>query len=98
MPITQIGTWNPEKYFYNIGGYSVAPQYYDAFVQASKRNQWGCLDIHGEYNSLTTTWNGRDGNADDDYEVSVYRLGRKATGDILDGQQWHQVPERGSNA
>jgi protein gp37 len=55
--------------------------------------KWGCLDHSGLYREETTTWNGREGCASDDYEVTVYRVGKKAAGDLLDGKRWKQLPE-----
>ncbi len=53
---------------------------------------WGLLTLDGEYLPTTTTWNGRQNDPDDNYEVSIYRVGKKAAGRALDGRTWDEYP------
>lgn len=74
---------DPERF-----GWTVRPEWGEAVHGA----RWGNLNITGRYLDGTTTWNGRQGDPDDDYEVTVYRVGKKAAGRLLDGQAWDEVP------
>jgi protein gp37 len=54
---------------------------------------WGCLSRSGNWFPLTTTWNGRQGDERDDFEYSMYRVGKKRAGRLLDGREWNEMPE-----
>lgn len=53
--------------------------------------EWGTIDYDGDYFKQTTPWNGHDD--DGNGEAIVYRLGKKQTGDLIDGVQYHEFPE-----
>jgi len=59
---------------------------------AAGAKQWGCLDVNGTFTPLTTTWNGRQEDERDNYEVTVYRVGKKRAGRLLDGREWNEYP------
>lgn len=69
-------------------GWKILPEW----KEAVKGRESGCLSKSGEYLKDTTTWNGRQGNPEDDYEVSVYKVGKHAAGRLLDGQIWDEFP------
>jgi len=54
--------------------------------------EWGCLQHDGTYWKETTTWNSRQEAAQDNYEVTIYRVGHKASGRTLDGKIWDESP------
>ncbi len=58
-----------------------------------KGSEWGVMDIHGEYCSRTSAWNGLTGKDSPTGEVYMYRVGKAAAGHLLDGKEWHQFPE-----
>jgi protein gp37 len=58
--------------------------------------EWGILDFDGNYSPETTTWNMREESPDDNYEASIYRVGKKRAGRELDGQTWDEFPEEGA--
>lgn len=53
---------------------------------------WGCLALDGEFWPETSNWNGRQAEPPD-WEVTVYKVGKKAAGRLLDGREWNEVPE-----
>lgn len=59
---------------------------------AIKDKEWGCFDLDGMYLEGQTTWNGRQNAERDNYEVTVYRVGKHAAGRTLDGQTWDEFP------
>lgn len=56
-------------------------------------NNWGTLNIRGDWFPLTTTWNGRQFDPWHDYECAMVRVGKKRAGRLLDGRVWDQYPE-----
>lgn len=64
----------------------------DEWQAAIKGVEWGCLEEDGTYWKETTTWNGRQEAAQDNHEVTIYRVGHKASGRTLDGKIWDQFP------
>lgn len=65
-------------------GWRVRPEW----LPVIQGKEWGYLDINGKYQKATTTWNGRQNDPRDDYEVIVYKVGKHAAGRLLDGQEW----------
>lgn len=61
--------------------------------QVANPGEWGIVNIHGKYLSKTTTWNGRQNNPDDEYETTVYRIGKKLAGCMLDGVEYKEWPK-----
>lgn len=68
-------------------------EFHPGWRDVIKGKEWGCLGISGKYLECTTTWNGRQGNPDDDYEVTVYKVGKHAAGRLLDGETWSEFPQ-----
>jgi protein gp37 len=83
IPKTECGEFIPEF------GWQVKA----SWTNVVKGHEWGCLDIDSNYDEGTTTWNGRQGDARDGYEVTVYRVGKKAAGAMLDGREWKEFPD-----
>lgn len=69
-------------------GWTLRDEWHDAVKGAA----WGCLSRSGKYLPGTTTWNGRQEDPEDDFEVTVYRVGKKAAGRLLDGREWSEFP------
>jgi protein gp37 len=65
----------------------------DTFWDQPGKKEWGALDDEGNYFSTATPWNGNQAEDSDLNEYSVYRVGRKETGRILDGRTWEEMPE-----
>lgn len=53
--------------------------------------RWGVLTLDGEFFENTTPWNGRN-EIPPDFEATVYHIGKKAAGRLLDGRQWDEFP------
>lgn len=83
IPKTEITYLNPD------GDWRIKPEW----LEAVRGKEWGCLDASGKYFQETTTWNGRQYDEQDDYEVSIYKVGKHAAGHLLDGQEWSQFPD-----
>lgn len=64
------------------------------FLNTVRGKAWGCLDVHGNYQPETTTWNGTQDDPDYEREVTVYRVGKHAAGRLLDGQEWSEYPTK----
>lgn len=71
------------------GRWRVRPEW----MPVTQGKRWGCLSIDGEYRPETTTWNGRQNDPQDDYEVIVYGVGKHAAGRLLDGREWNEMPQ-----
>lgn len=84
---SEIATFDPNEDF--LPDWKFKPGWLDAI----RDKEWGCLDINGKYLKETTSWNGRQNDPQDDYEVTVYRVGKHAAGHLLDGQEWNQFPD-----
>jgi protein gp37 len=61
-------------------------------ITPPKYTKWGCIDYNGKFLAETTTWNGREGNPYDNFEYTMIKVGRKASGRLLEGQEWNQMP------
>jgi protein gp37 len=57
------------------------------------QSDFGTLTRSGEWFHTATTWNGREGAAQDDYEYTMRNVGKKAAGRLLDGVEWNEFPE-----
>jgi protein gp37 len=87
----QWGEWIGKRQiatFDSYWGWTVRDEWMDAI--SDKR--WGALRVNGAFSPLTTTWNGTQESPDDEYETTVYRVGKKAAGRLLDGREWNEVP------
>lgn len=62
------------------------------FLNTVRGKAWGCLNVTGQYSPETTPWNGRQDDPDNEREVTVYRVGKKAAGRNLDGREWNEYP------
>lgn len=62
-------------------------------VEVPEGADWGTITVEGQYFPNTTPFNGRDD--DGDGEVVVYRVGKAAAGNFLDGKQYQQMPDDG---
>lgn len=91
VPVTEIADFDWAKR-HGLGGWVVRNDYRAAYERAMQRDQWGALDIDGNYSPATTTWNGRQGDPDDRWEVSIVRLGKKAAGRLLVDELWEEFP------
>lgn len=56
-----------------------------------KGEQWGTLDKNGNWFPETTPWNGKTGKDSDAGEVVMIRVGRKASGRLLDGVEHDEL-------
>lgn len=59
----------------------------------SKGSPWGLLRYDGTYLPETTPWNGRQEDPQRDYEVTVFEVGKKAAGRLLDNREWNESPK-----
>lgn len=59
-------------------------------IKGKRDNSWGTLDQEGNW---FPPWNGRQWDDSSEGECSMYRVGKKAAGRILDGRTWDEVPE-----
>lgn len=64
----------------------------DTFWDQLGKKEWDALDDEGNYFSTATPWNANQGEDSDLKEYSVYRVGRKVAGRILDGRTWEEAP------
>lgn len=87
----QNGTWisKPQIAYLNEYKWVVRPEWKEI---VSSTREWGVLDADGEYRPETTTWNGRQGDERDNYEVSIYKVGKHRAGRLLDGREWNEFP------
>lgn len=87
----QWGEWIPKTEIgqRNEYGFQVKPEWLDAV----NGREWGCLDASGHYSEGTTTWNGRQLSPQDDYEVSIFRVGKKRASRLLEGREWNEFPK-----
>ena len=53
--------------------------------------EWGVVHIDGSWFPRATCWNGHDD--DGSGEAQMTRVGKRAAGHLLDGQEWRQMPE-----
>ena len=56
------------------------------------RNQWGTLDLAGNWFPETTPWNGHTGIDSPTGEQVMYRVGKANAGRVLDGRIWSEMP------
>lgn len=82
IPKTQIADFRRDV---GLGGWVVRSEW----TPRIQDKPWGCLDIHGTFQEETTTWNGNQEARRDDYEVTVYRVGKNTAGRLVDGQEWN---------
>lgn len=61
-------------------------------------SQWGVLDRDGDWSDLTTPWNGREDTDSHTGEVTMVRVGTKASGRVLDARTWDELPTGGTDA
>lgn len=78
-------------FFFKQYGAWVAQALHEARPLA-RGNNWGCLNQSGSWYPQTTTWNGRQGSPDDDYEYTMVNVGKHAAGRLLDGREWNEFP------
>jgi protein gp37 len=55
-------------------------------------SDWGALTHSGQFFRATSTWNGHQEHPDYDEEVTVYKVGKRAAGMLLDGQIHRRHP------
>lgn len=79
---------DPESPFY--GSWRAKPEW-QAAVRAARDN-WGCVGYDGVFLEQTTTWNGRQLYEGDDYEHTVYKVGKHRAGRMLGGKQYNGYP------
>jgi len=89
----EIADFDPNKYGSDIPGWRVRDAYTAAYQRAMDKDRWGVLDNDGTYCATATTWNGRQESPEDNYEVTMVRLGKKAAGACLGGREWREVPD-----
>lgn len=77
-------------FFKQYGAWLAHPEWVAA--GSPKFTDWGCLNRSGDWFPLTTTWNGQQGEERDDLEYSMYRVGKKCAGRLLDGREWSEFP------
>lgn len=70
-------------------GWVVKPEFKGAI---QNNDNWGVVEYDGTYLPQTTTWNGRQMSEVDEWEHTVYRVGKKNVGRLLDGVEWSQFP------
>lgn len=88
IPRIQISEFGSAPYNPSLWGWRVREEW----LSKIKNKDWGCLDINGNYLRETTTWNGNQNEPEDDYEITVYRVGKVIAGRSLDGQEWNEYP------
>lgn len=86
----QWGGWiaKPEIAELTEDGWKVKPEW----APIIQDKMWGTLDSDGDFYDFTTTWNGRQNDERDNFEVTVYKVGKKAAGRLLDGREWSEFP------
>ena len=57
------------------------------------RGPWGTLDIENKFFPYTTPWNGKQANDSETKEYTMYHIGKKNAGRLLDGRLWEEYPE-----
>lgn len=93
-----IAEWKPnQKLIDRFGmteeeatGWVIKPEWEDA-VQGN--HEWGVVTYDGKYLDQTTTWNSRQMAECDEWEHTVYRVGKKRAGRLLDGREWNEFPQ-----
>lgn len=94
IPREQIADWrgsNPDDPRHS--GWVIRDEWRDT-ARAAK--EWGTLTASGKYFPETSTWNGGELDPRNDHEVTVYRVGKKAAGRLLDGREWNEYPGGGA--
>lgn len=87
----QWGEWIPKTQIADMTreGWKVREEWVPA---VANNNKWGCLSRDGKFRPQTTTWNGRQEDEQDDYEVAMYGVGKKVAGRLLDGVEHNGFP------
>lgn len=76
--LKQWGEWIPKLYLEN--------------PDAARGKPWGTLDIAGNFFPETTPWNGHQGEDSELKEYLMVRVGRWASGALLDGRSHEEMP------
>ena len=88
IPLMQIAKFERIRPDLPILGWNTNGDWLDKIAD----KEWGCLGINGNYRRETTTWNGNQNLPEDDYEITIYRVGKAVAGRSLDGQEWNEYP------
>jgi len=78
-------------FFFKSWGDWCPKSHTELFPTFDNSMRWGILTRDGEFYENTTPWNGRN-EVSPDYEATVYRIGKKAAGRLLDGRTWDEFP------
>jgi protein gp37 len=73
-------TMNLEK---EIPGWELRPEYQHLADELRSLKHWGALGNDGTYYEYSTTFNSSEYDPDNDYEVTVYRVGKRNAGNLL---------------
>lgn len=87
----QWGEWIPKPQVADLieGHWVIRPEWVEIINKAS---DWGLLKLDGTFLPKTSTWNGRQLEPGDDYEVTMFRVGKHNAGRVLDGQTYDDAP------
>lgn len=87
----QWGEWIPKSQVADLvdGRWVIRPEWVE-IINTTK--EWGALKLDGSYSRFTSTWNGRQLEPGDDYEVTVFRVGKHNAGRLLDGVTHDDAP------
>lgn len=70
-------------------GWVIKPEWKEA-VRGNKN--WGVVEYDGRFLPQTTTWNQRQLAEEDEWEHTVYRVGKHTAGRLLGGRTWDEFP------
>lgn len=70
-----------------------APRSHHRDVPIIGSTRWGTVGHGGTWFESTTPWNGHDDDGHGDHEAMMVRLGKKAAGRLLDGEEHTDFPE-----
>jgi len=79
------------QFFFKSWGDWCPKSHTELFPTFDNSMRWGVLARDGEFYENTTPWNGRN-EVSPDFEATVYRIGKKAAGRLLDGRTWDEFP------